>query len=209
MIVFWAMASAPLLADLLKTLRISPARTNHLVTARRSYVLAVVCGGLLALASPWVRPELSFLPESRRSLLDPQLPIAGVARLKQVLGAGRIYNYREWAGVLALEGSAHWRVRIDGRIYRYPLDEWHQYNQVAGAAVDHRTILMADHPAALFLRPDHDRALIQSLQTNPEWIDLYEDPQCHIFISRLNALVAAAHEESAERLHETSHPAPW
>jgi len=43
-------------------------------------------------------------------------------------------------------------------------------------------------PAALFLRPDHDRRLIERVRTDPQWRDYYHDANCHIFINLHHAL---------------------
>jgi hypothetical protein len=142
------------------------------------------------MAIPWIRPHLTCLPESRRSLFDPQFPLAGLQRLRETLGMGRIYNYREWGGMLAFAGAPQWQVSIDGRIYRYDRETWRSYTAVALGTDEAVRVFERDRPAALFLRPNHDRRLIDRLRNDPTWLDYYHDQSCHIFISRKNAAVA-------------------
>jgi len=196
MVVFWAIFSAPTVALLLHRggpapLRTPPEQPLSGPGLRRVRLAAVAALALLVAFSPWVRPSLSWLPEALRSRFDPQFPLAGVERLRRTLGAGRIYNYREWSGPLLFAGSPHWQVAIDGRIYRHDRDAWRTYVAAALGTDRYREVLRRDRPAALFLRPDHDHRLIERLRGDPEWLDLYEDGSCHIFLSRTNALVAA------------------
>ncbi|MCP4250201.1 MAG: hypothetical protein GY778_24420 [bacterium] len=194
MIVFWALLSAPLLARLLQDSGLSlfsdSSDTAVSKKARRwarigmaATVVVLVCG------SPWIRPHLSWLPAQRRSLFDPRFPLAGVQRLRETLGAGRIYNYREWGGLLAWSGAPHWRVAIDGRIYRYGQPDWESYRSIALGTEPYQDLFGHDRPGAAFLRPGHDRVLIERLQSDPAWRDHYRDANCHIFVSLGNAMV--------------------
>lgn len=220
MVVFWALASAPVMARLLHRSRLGILRTPGrsrvdgaqrnppLWSFRRQRWVASACDGLhwrprcmrlglaltaaiLLAVTPWVRPHLSWLPESRRSLFDPQFPLTGLQRLRQTVGMGRIYNYREWGGMLAFAGGPQWQVSIDGRIYRYDRETWRSYAAVALGTDEAVRVFDRDRPTALFLRPDHDRRLIDRLGNDPAWLDYYHDQSCHIFISRKNALAAA------------------
>ncbi|MHC4611154.1 MAG: hypothetical protein ACYS7M_12490, partial [Planctomycetota bacterium] len=196
MIVFWAFLAAPILARLLHHGGLSmwpgPPEAPLSATAGRWLRVAVaVTLVLLATASPWLRPHMPWIPPSRRALLDPHLPLAGVHQLRQALGAGRIYNYREWGGLLAFFGAPHWQMAIDGRIYRYEQPVWESYAAVASGDDVYADVFARQRPAALFLRPDHDRGLIERILDDPNWLDYYRDTTCHIFISLDNALVRA------------------
>ena len=89
---------------------------------------------------------------------------------------------------MAWTGAPGWRVAIDGRIYRYDRSDWESYRAIALGIEPHRELFSQDRPAAAFLRPGHDRALIDRLQRDPAWRDHYRDANCHIFVSLGNAL---------------------
>ncbi len=118
----------------------------------------------------------------RGPAFDREIPLAGVAALKQVLRAGRIYNYREWAGPLILEGSPEWRVAIDGRLYLYDLPTWQQYNAAAAGDVPLAELVAVHHPDAFFLRPSFHEGLIPLLRQLPEWKEVYADEYCIVFV---------------------------
>jgi hypothetical protein len=196
MVVFWALLSAPLLAQLLHRSGLGMLRTplNAALSSRavrRCGVAGAAALLLIAAFSPWIRPSLPGLPESRRALFDPQIPLAGLERLQQTVGAGRIYNYRQWGGLVAFAAAPRCQVVIDGRIYRHDRKAWRSYAAVSLGRDDYLDVFEKDRPAALFLNSSYHRHLIDRVRNDPDWYDLYHDATCHIFISRKNALVAS------------------
>jgi hypothetical protein len=196
MVVLWALASAPLLARLLHRSGFTffrsgrpPSRSVWFAWRTLLLPLAVV---LILAAMPWIRPQLTWLPDSRGSLFDPEFPLVGVERLGEAEGIGRIYNYREWGGMLVFAGAPRWQVAIDGRIYRYDRDTWRSYVAVALGTDETDRVFDRDRPTALFLRPSHDRRLIERLGDDADWLDYFQDAACHIFISRRIAIAATA-----------------
>ncbi len=202
MIVFWAIIVGPTLAHLLERAGRDVFGVHFLPSingkVRHLYrPLGIVLAIGLVASSPWVRPHMKWLPESQRRLFDAHFPIEGVAHLDRVLDAGRVYNYREWAGLLSLAGASRWRLAIDGRIYRYDRAEWQAYAEVAQGMEHSEDILAEHHPEALFLRPGYDRALIERLRANPVWESVYSDKNCHIWLPvSLNALNDNGPEDS-------------
>jgi len=184
--VFWALFLAPSLARLVHEGGPALLREPRTIQTRpgmvRRLVPTVVTAGMLVAASPWMRPHLAVLPASCRALLDPQFPINAAEHLAEVLPAGRIYNYREWAGVLVSVGPPEWRVAIDGRVYRYDEADWVTYNRVALAAAGYATALLRQRPDALFLRPGHDDALIQAVRLDPIWRESHRDSTAFVFL---------------------------
>ena len=212
MIVFWALLSGPTLARLLEQARrtvFGHRRADLFTTVGRpwQYGAVVVAAAALLTASPWVRPRVTWLPQSRRALFDPQLPFVGIDVLAQTLDRGRIYNYREWGGILAFAGSPRWQIAIDGRIYRYAPDTWRSHVAVALGADEYRAVFDHDRPNALFLRPSHDYRLIERLKGDPDWSDHYSDPMCHIFLRRDQA-VAGAQDAGCDEVPLSASPSP-
>ena len=212
MIVFWALLSGPVLARLLEQARrtvFSHRRAAPFTAVGRPwrYGAVVVAAAALLTASPWVRPHVAWLPRSRRALFDPQLPFAGIDALGRTLDQGRIYNYREWGGILAFAGSPRWQIAIDGRIYRYDRSAWRSHVAVALGADQYRAVFDHDRPTALFLRPSHDYRLIERLKGDRDWSDHYSDPTCHIFIRREQA-VAEARPAGRREVRLSASPSP-
>jgi hypothetical protein len=196
MIVFWALASGPtvarLLGDAVGEFAGGSRRPGLERLGPRCRSGVVVAAALaLVIACPWVRPRAPVLPESRRALFDPQLPFAGVDALARVMPCGRVYNYREWGGILAQAGPPEWQIAIDGRVYRYDYRDWRSYVKVALGLEEAIAVLDRERPDALFLRPSHDHRLIERLQRDPQWYDYYSDRNCHIFLSRHNVVARA------------------
>jgi hypothetical protein len=120
----------------------------------------------------------------RGPVFDREIPLAGLAELKKVLPAGRIYNYREWGGPLILAGQPEWQVAIDGRLYLYTIDTWNEYNRAAGGQVPLKELVATHQPDAFFLRPDFDAGLVKLLRESKEWREVYAAEFCIIFIRR-------------------------
>ncbi|MFQ5490218.1 MAG: hypothetical protein ACE5GE_05805 [Phycisphaerae bacterium] len=196
MIVFWALLVGPTLARLLhRAVQVTFISEPFPGTPRWSQRLhragVMVLAGSLVLANPWVRPTVIWLPQSCRPLFDSQLPLAGVGALKGVLSKGRIYNYREWAGLIAFAGAPDWQVAIDGRIYLHAPAVWQGYADAALGGPTAQDVLLDDNIEALFLRPGHDAALIELATRDSRWFNAYRDANCSVFLRRLDAVASS------------------
>lgn len=187
MIVFWALLGGPTLGRLLhRVVRTMSSPMPSIGMKRWSErlvgVAAVALAGMLVVINPWVRPKVGWLPDSVRPLFDAQLPLAGIDALKGVLPEGRIYNYREWAGVIAFAGAPDWQVAIDGRIYLHDPSVWHRYVDAALGGESAEDVLGDANIEALFLRPGYDAGLIRLAEGHPNWRRCYQDNNCQLFI---------------------------
>lgn len=138
---------------------------------------------LAATAAVWAVPTVARAP-----LFSAELPVEGVARLRDAFPAGRIYNYREWGGPLIFAGSPNWQVAIDGRLYLFSFEEWQSYNGASRGTMPLAAIVREYRPDAFFLRPSFHEALIAELRQAPDWHELYSDSSCSIFLKRPTAV---------------------
>ncbi|NLI79360.1 MAG: hypothetical protein GX442_23310 [Candidatus Riflebacteria bacterium] len=135
----------------------------------RAAALAGLLGGL---ALPWLLPPL---PRS-------EVPLAAIGELARRLPAGRIYNYREWGGPLALFGNEGWRLAIDGRLYLFPREEWATYAAAAAGQVTVASLTERYRPDAFFLRPEYHRLLIERLDRDPAWHRAWQDALAVVYL---------------------------
>jgi hypothetical protein len=121
---FWAIAMIPIWARWIELARPRALFNWELagsVSVSRGAAITMVCA-LVAFGAPWAR---------HNGLFDRRLPLTGARELRKILPEGRIYNYREWGGVIAWVGHPRWRIAIDGRLYRYDEDDWRAYHRAA------------------------------------------------------------------------------
>lgn len=114
----------------------------------------------------------------------PEIPRAGVDKLRELLPEGRIYNYREWSGPMLLDGRPEWQLAIDGRLYLFTDREWVDYQMAALGHVPLNRIVSKHRPDAFFLRPSYHRGLIAQLRDSPDWREAYQDEMTIIFLPR-------------------------
>ena len=174
--IFWAVAMIPILARW-----IDEAKPPKILDFSKDYILKkpyfysiIITAVALALIIP------SFF---RSSIVDNQIPIRGVKFLKKVLPAGKIYNYREWGGILIFNGYPGWKLSIDGRLYLYELPEWIQYNSIALGKIPLQEVVDEHHPDAFFLRPSFHRNFIDILRKSSDWREIYADEYSIIFLN--------------------------
>ncbi|MCG3136294.1 MAG: hypothetical protein HJJLKODD_00120 [Phycisphaerae bacterium] len=130
------------------------------------------------------------------SLFHRDLPLAGIAFLKEHVPAGRIYNYREYGGPLILEGYPQWQVAIDGRLYIFTREDWREYNRAARGEIPIAMLIEKHQPAAFFLRSTFDRQLIVLLKNEPDWYEAYRDEATVIFLPKTNRVLPSSTQNS-------------
>lgn len=134
-------------------------------------------GCIVAICGPWLIDKCG-----RRPILHDDLAEAAVIALKQKLPAGRIYNYREYAGLLILEGYPRWKVAIDGRLYLYDREAWHEYHEAALGQLRLDELVRRHRPDAFVLRPDYHAALVDKLKESAAWQQFYSSACCVVFV---------------------------
>jgi hypothetical protein len=179
-IIFWAVALVPFWAQVVE--RVIPtgmfawARGDEekRVAARRSTF------GLLALAAAVFGLDSARL----RPIVEPEIPLDGVKALRAALPAdARIYNTYVWAGPLILEGSAGWRIAVDGRLYFFPDPaEWRSITDAASGRISIDELERTHRPDAFFLYPAEAKPLIKAISACPRWRICYRGPTCVAFV---------------------------
>lgn len=173
--VFWAVAMVPIWARWIEQVKPQAVLGWRGEVPARNLLSALVMGlGL---------PVAVLLPAVLQGPVADQFALsAGIARLKQVVPAGRIYNFREWGGPLILAGHPDWQLAIDGRLYLYGERDWQAYNDAAAGAVPLDDLVRQYQPDAFFLRPNFHDKLIERLRHAPDWREDYRDANCSIFV---------------------------
>jgi hypothetical protein len=175
---FWGIVMVPIWARWIEAVRPPSlfAWNGKRVVERPAKALLPIVGLLLVLVIPSFRTG---------SIFDKKLPLHGISRLKTALSSGHIYNYREWGGPLIWAGYPGWKVAMDGRLYLYSKEEWENYNRAALGQTSLHELTDKHQPDAFFLRPSFHGGLITLLKESSEWIELYTDTTCSIYVKAL------------------------
>jgi hypothetical protein len=118
----------------------------------------------------------------RPAVFDPNLPFAGLDRVRALRVSGVVYNYREWGGPLIASAHPSVRVTIDGRLYLYPAADWDDYLRTALGEVPLDEVEARYRPDAFFLRPSYHERLIALLRASDQWEEAYADRSCVLFV---------------------------
>ena len=168
----WGFVSAPLFGAICAalwpgSLAKTPIKSTNVT---RYWILTGISLALLAANPGRALPKDSPLPIFRS--LKAQYPTA------------RIFNYREYGGILEYLGYPGWSVYIDGRILLFSPDTWRRYEAIANA---HDRSLVDDVVKThdlLVLHPSYHRSLIEVLRTHDGVQLLSEDHAVVIFARR-------------------------
>ncbi len=184
---FWAIAAVPMWARWIEAAKPAGMFQEETPVSFRWYTAAPVLIAMLF----FVTAIPAFLPVTFPgvpvSYLEDKLPWDGVSRLITMRNVRRIYNYREWGGPLIFFRGPYpfrqWQVAIDGRLYLFSKDEWDEYSRAALGEIPLAELIAKHRPDAFFLRPGFHTALIASLRQAPEWMEIYSDANCAVFIA--------------------------
>jgi hypothetical protein len=179
-IIFWAVALVPFWAQVVE--RIIPtgmfawARGDEerwVPMRRATFVLSVEAAVLLGVHPAHLRP-----------IIEREIPLEGVRALRAALPAdARIYNDYVWAGPLILEGSAGWRIAVDGRLYFFPDPaEWQSIADARSGRISIDELERTHRPDAFFLYAAEAKPLIDMLSSCPRWRTCYRGPTCVAFV---------------------------
>ena len=146
------------------------------VPVRRSLATGVVA---VVLVVALAVPRLLGMP-----LFFGHFPFAGMEAMHKAGVHGTIYNYREWGGPLIWKGYPDWKVTIDGRLYLFGREQWNRYEEIRMGRVPVEQIERWYDPEAFFLRPSHDRRLIDLLRGHKNWREVHADKNAVVFVSR-------------------------
>jgi hypothetical protein len=150
--VFWGFVNAPLFGELLAALW--PGTLAKMPVARLN-MPSLLLGTIIALVTT------AFIG---RSHLTPSVPIEAFKELKKSVNEARIFNYREFGGSLEYAGYPGWTPFIDGRLYLYPPEVWHQYYNISFALSRESLPATLKHFDLLVLSPDFQRPLVSALR---------------------------------------------
>jgi hypothetical protein len=183
-ILFWGLAMVPIWASWVE--RAKPVGLFTWRPDRRKDVTTCFPVMLLGVALAFGVPSVLSCPS-----FSQEIPLTGIARLKQALPSGRIYNYREWGGPLILANSPAWKVTIDGRLWAFDRAEWNDYSTTALGKVSIRELVKRHRPDAFFLHRGFHDALIALLRQSRQWREVYSDEISIIFIKCIEPAIHA------------------
>jgi hypothetical protein len=131
MVAWWLLVLAPVLAELLASLR--PARARE-AEPEGATVGAAVLFGVLVLAAVFCLPGLRqlnpLLQVSRNAPLVEDDLEAVRRHLATQAESGRVFTRFEWGEYLGFAGAPRFKVFMDGRIEIYPDAVWEEYTAV-------------------------------------------------------------------------------
>jgi len=155
-VLFWGMLLAPLWAVWLPL----PDRANKSGALSRSASAFVgAIGVALSIIGLRASPTLP----------TTQFPTLLVETLRQEMPAGRIYNHRSFAGILALFGNPEWSLTSDGRLYLFPPQYWINQEDEAEGRVAIDVIRKRYEPSAFFLKLPEQASLLDLLSQSSDW----------------------------------------
>jgi hypothetical protein len=179
-VIFWAVASIPLWAELVE--RLIPrgmfewARGGQDLPAwgDRSWMLPAFALAIV----------VGLHPANFRPIFRSEISRDGVRALRIALpGAARVFNHYRWAGPLILDGSPAWQLAVDGRLYLFKnTAEWRFIEDANTGRISLDEVERIHHPDAFFLYPAESEALIRSLEQGPRWRTCFRGPTCVAFV---------------------------
>jgi hypothetical protein len=160
---FWGLISIPVFAALIESVKSQKIWNWKQIDLNKNKQAGLLC--FLAFVCVLVLTIVGFLsPVENRTF-----PTRCIQDLRQNLGISRVYNYREWGGIITFAGSDHWQIGLDGRLYLYSEDDFQNYAKEALGLVSVDAIEERHQPDAFFLRRDFHSALIDLLISDASW----------------------------------------
>ncbi|MCC6954677.1 MAG: hypothetical protein IT290_11210, partial [Deltaproteobacteria bacterium] len=135
-------------------------------------------GTVLALAVCAIPPVLQPIPP-----FLPQAPIALAEKLK-TLQPLRVYNYREWAGLLAFFAGPDIKLSMDGRLYLSPKGKWSEYHDAALGRLDPTQLALVNETNVFFLHRGYHAGLVERLEQNAQWQLLFAEGDAVVYVRK-------------------------
>jgi len=181
-VIWWGLASAPILARLLSSVlpqRAPSGRDRPLVN------LAIACSILIVavFGLPWTKSLVPFLPPDKRGVVQADVPAGAAAYLQAHAPppAGRMFNYQAWGGYLEWATWPRHQVYLDGRIELYPTQVWLDYLATVFPTTHWRQLLDQYAISYLVLSPTDMPDLVADVRADPGWRLDYADDRAVIF----------------------------
>ncbi len=95
----------------------------------------------------------------------------------------RVYNYREWGGLLTYYGkNLERKIGLDGRLYLYSKDMFQDYMNEALGHVSISKLEELYNPDAMFLHSGYHSALIDLVKKHSNWELVCQDGESNLYI---------------------------
>ena len=191
-LVWWALATTPLVADTLRALsarlrgegaagsRVSPARTGE--RAALNWIPPILLLGHVVGSSPWLKSSYPLLLPRQRPLLAPETPVAMTRVLLDTPGVTRVFGEMGWGGYFSWTTGNRFGIFYDSRVRISPRTVIETYMAVAGAGPGWDRRLAEAGVDTLALSKAHQPALIAAARTSSSWRPVFEDADGAAFV---------------------------
>jgi hypothetical protein len=167
-VVWFAMAGGVLFVVYTAALMPATVRTDGSPGKRGpNIVIVAALLGLLALATPWMKPWLN-LPPTVQPLLAPSTPVEAVEVLRADPDPARRLFHSEGYGSYLTWAAPGQPVFIDPRFDLYPAGQWRDYLDLSrGTSAD--SLLGAYGIDGLLLEKESQSGLLRVVREDPQW----------------------------------------
>jgi hypothetical protein len=186
---WWALASGPILAQYLSSVRfpawLSPlgrALTPRREAVRGNLVRAGLIGLIVVAAMPGSRAANPLLPASYRGLVSPLYPLPAFEFLAQHPYGGHIFAHHPWGSYIDWALWPTSRAMIDPAIELHPASVWEDALALNAGNVFWQELLDRYGVDVLLLSKDNQAPLIQAVEHSPRWQQVYDDPDAVIYV---------------------------
>ena len=178
MVIWWALAAAPVLAGIIG---------HHKKAGDRSIAtvfIILALAGITAVSTPWTKQFNPMLSAGKRQALPDDEPHQTVRFLRQEGVRGRVFCPMEWGAYLSWHLDA--KVFIDSRIDYFPDDVWDTYVDVGRVQGDWQGVLDKYQVDTIVWNHQMSNALPLALQRSTKWDNVYQDELGVVFLRRRN-----------------------
>jgi hypothetical protein len=180
-VVWWGMASAPILANLLAGL-IPPRRTAQPERPALNLLLVLLLCSLVVIATPWVKASNPLLPNDQRGLIEQEVPDDLLAYLRVHTYAGRMLTHQGWGGYFDWTLWPTHQPFVDGRIELHEPKVWLDYLAMTTPRADWQALTDQYGIGYMVLWKRAEGGLIEVARASDAWRIDYEDDQAVVFV---------------------------
>jgi hypothetical protein len=180
-VVWWGMASAPVVARLLASLAPRPAAQTRQRPLLNVALLGLL-GSLVVVSLPWVRAAYPLLPDSRRALIQQEVPPELVAFLEEHSYPGLMLTHQGWGGYFDWRLWPTHQPFLDGRFELHPPAVWLDYLAMTAPRADWQVLTDRYGIGYMVLWKRAEGGLIAAARTSDGWRIDYEDDQAVVLV---------------------------
>jgi hypothetical protein len=184
-IVWWGLVLAPIATRLLGSFASAQAQRRDVrEKPLLNLVIFAAILGMVVASLPWLKAEMSILPEDKRSLVSAaDTPVRAAEYLRtNPLPPGRVFTHLAWGGYFDWAVWPSAQPFLDGRIEIHPPQVWMDYLTITFPGAEWRSLLDQYEIGTLVLDRSAEADLARVLAADSGWHKTYEDDQAVVFV---------------------------